>query len=514
MKGIITDRGSVTSHLAAVAREAGIPALFDTGSGTAVLAEGEPVTLVVGQDHDQGLVYQGIIAELATAARPSKRPIFESPVYLRLRAFLDKVAPLNLTDTQGATFTPQGCQTIHDVIRFAHEAIMKEMFGLSQESPGGVVSVRLTTDIPLTLFLIDLGGGLQAGLTTCHQIIPDHLECRPMKALWKGFCHPGISWSGAVAVDTRNLLTLMARGAMTGPDNLPGGESYAILSREYLNLSAKFGYHFANLDAFLSDDPDQNHVFLRFAGGAGTYYGKSLRLNFLGNVLSRLGFKISVNGDLLDASLTGSDPKSMEDLLDQVGRLLAASRLLDLGITNEAAVQRMIEAFFRGDYDFLQQAQEGRLPGFYTHTGNWKVVEAEGRRLLQQDDAEYGSLLSIGLANFMGKVMGARYWKLLDNIEAYFYFPLAIAKESEVADAVLEVRVQPVAGSVDRAGGLAFGIRNINNYFVSPNQRPGGQPHSLRVCQRPSSAKGRQRPQDHRNRPVVSAGRRDFRRPS
>ena len=87
-------------------------------------------------------------------------------------------------------------------------------------------------------------------------------------------------------------MNLMARGVMTGPENLPGGDSYAILSREYLNLSAKFGYHFANLDAFLSDDPDQNYISLQFAGGAGTYYGKSLRLNFLGNVLSRLGFKI------------------------------------------------------------------------------------------------------------------------------------------------------------------------------------------------------------------------------
>jgi pyruvate,water dikinase len=70
------------------------------------------------------------------------------------------------------------------------------------------------------------------------------------------------------------------------------------------------------------------------------------------------------------------------------------------------------------------------------------------------------------MANFMGKMMGARYQELLDNIEAYYYFPLAIAKDSEVGDAVLQVRVKPVAGSVDQAGGLAFGIRNINNYFV------------------------------------------------
>jgi pyruvate,water dikinase len=462
VKGIITEVGSVTSHLASVARESGVPALFNVGRATAVLTEGAPVTLVAGWGEDQGIIYQGLVPELAHAARPQRRPIFESPLHRRLRDFLDKVAPLNLTDPQEPSFSPRGCRTFHDIIRYAHEMLMQEMFGLSEEADRAT-SVRLSTDIPLVLHLIDLGGGLRAGLTTCDTITPDHLESLPMKDLWRGFCHPGITWQGGVTIDAGNILTLMARGAA---GELPGGESYAILSRDYLNLSAKFGYHFANLDAYLGDDSAQNRIFLRFAGGAGTYYGKSLRLNFLGNVLSRLGFKISVTGDLLDASLTGYDQKAMESILDQVGRLLATSRLLDLAITNEASVQRMIEAFFQGDYDFLQQAQKARIPGFYTNTGNWKVAEAEGRKLLQQDGSEYGSILTASLANFMGKVMGHKYLELLDNIEAYFYFPLAIARDSEVSKGTLRVKVKPVAGSIDQAGGLAFGIRNINNYFV------------------------------------------------
>ena len=462
VKGIVTQIGSVTSHLASVARETGIPALFNVGEAATGLKEGDPVTLVSGWGDDQGIIYKGLVSQVADAARPLRRPIFESPLHRRLRDFLDQVAPLHLTDPQVPSFSPRGCRTFHDIIRYAHEMLMQEMFGLAAGADGAT-SVRLTTDIPLVLHLIDLGGGLRKGLTTCDTITPDHLESLPMKALWRGFCHPGITWQGGVAIDAGNILTLMARGAA---GELPGGESYAILSREYLNLSAKFGYHFANLDAYLSDDPEQNRVFLRFAGGAGTYYGKSLRLNFLGNVLSRLGFKINVTGDLLDASLTGYDPKALGQILDQVGRLLATSRLLDLAITNEASVQRMIEAFFQGDYDFLQQAQEARIPGFYTNTGNWKVVEAEGRKLLQQDGSEYGSILTAGLANFMGKVMGHKYLELLDNIEAYFYFPLAVARDSEISEGTLRVRVKPEAGSIDQAGGLAFGIKNINNYFV------------------------------------------------
>ncbi len=462
VKGIITDVGSVTSHLASVAREFGVPALFNAVQATALLPDGEPISFI----SDRATVYQGIVPELAAAAKPLKRHMFDSPMHRRMRTFLDKLAPLNLTDPQDPSFAPSGCQTIHDVIRFAHEKVVKEMFGLSGDAAEGVISVKLTTDIPLVLHLVDLGGGLKAGLTTCDEITRDHLESLPMQALWKGFCHPGITWTGSVAVDARNFMQLMARGMMTGPENLPGGDSYAILSREYVNLSAKFGYHFANLDAFLSDTPDQNYISLQFAGGAGTYYGKSLRLNFLGNVLHRLGFKITVTGDLLEASITGLDRSSMENTLDQVGRLLASSRLLDMGIGNEAAMNRMIEGFFSGDYDFLNQAQEIRLPGFYTHTGDWHRVVEDGRTLLLQDGSDYGSSLSSGMANFMGKMMGAKYQELLDNIEAYYYFPMAIAKDSEVADAALSVRTKSVAGSVDQAGGLAFGIRNINNYFV------------------------------------------------
>jgi len=462
IKGIVTDIGSVTSHLASVAREFGVPALFDAGQATTRLSEGDPITLMA----DRGIVYQGTVPELAAAAKPMKRHLFDSPLHRRMRTFLDKVASLNLTDPQAPFFAPSGCQTVHDVIRFAHEKVVKEMFGLSGDAGEGIISVKLTTDIPMVLHLVDLGGGLKAGLTTCDEVTPDYLESLPMKALWKGFSHPGITWKGTVALNVENFMNLMARGVMTGSGDQPGGDSYAILSREYVNLSAKFGYHFANLDAFVSDLPDQNYISLQFAGGAGTYYGKSLRLTFLGNVLFMLNFKINVTGDLLEASLTGLDRRSLENTLDQVGRLLACSRLLDMAIGNEAEMTRMIEGFFAGDYDFLNQAQEIRIPGFYTHTGNWKRVEEDGRTLLLQDGSEYGSSLSSGMANFMGKMMGAKYQELLDNIEAYYYFPLAIAKDSEVGDAVLKVRVKPVAGSVDQAGGLAFGIRNINNYFV------------------------------------------------
>jgi pyruvate,water dikinase len=462
IKGLITDVGSITSHLASVAREFGIPALLDAGAATQTLVNGQEITLVA----DAGAVYQGVVADLAESARPTRRHIINSPMHTRLRAVLDKLSPLNLTDPQASDFTPSGCRTLHDVIRFAHERAMHEMFGLTEAGPGETVAARLTTNIPFPLYLIDLGGGLSEGLTTCDQVTSENLESVPMKALWRGLSHPGINWTGGIAVGARDFLTLMARGMSQRPGELPGGDSFAVISREYANLSAKFGYHYANLDAMVGDQPEANYFSLQFSGGAGTQAGRSLRLSFLGKVLIRLGCKLRITGDLLDASINGLAAADLEAVLDQLGRLLAASRLLDVAIASEADVDRMVDAFFRGDYDFFRLSQENRLPDFYTPTGVWRRVTQEGRSLILEDGSGYGRGVSSGLASLMGRIVGVKYKEFLDNIGAYFYFPLAIAKESFVTDGVLRVRAQVAGGNIDEVAGLAFAIRDVGNYFV------------------------------------------------
>ena len=463
VKGVITEIGSVASHLASVAREFGVPAIVDARGATSLLQDGQTITMVA----DNATVYEGIVPGLAAGARPLKGHVFESPMHRRLRAVLDLISPLNLTDPKGPGFSPEGCRTIQDIIRFSHEQAMREMFLLSEGPGGGVTSVKLTSNIPLVLYCIDLGGGLKEMLTTCDTITPDHIESIPMKALWSGFSHPGISWSGAVALDLRNFMTLMGSSVTAElPGGMLGGDSYAILSRDYLNLSAKFGYHYANVDVFCSEEAVQNHILLQFAGGAGSYVGRSLRISLLANVLGRLGFTITGTGDVLEASLKGCDLTLMEYTLDQLGRLLASSRLLDMAIPGQAQVEKMTAAFFAGDYDFLGQRHSSQLPGFYTRGEEWRLIEENGRRLCLQDGAKWVPALSSGMAKVMGKMFGAKYQEFLDSIRAYYYFPLAIAKDSSVADAVLRVRVKPVGGSIDRAGGLAFGIRNIGNYFV------------------------------------------------
>ncbi|MFH1153337.1 MAG: hypothetical protein V1793_05935 [Pseudomonadota bacterium] len=88
----------------------------------------------------------------------------------------------------------------------------------------------------------------------------------------------------------------------------PGGDSYALIGTDCLNLSARFGYHFATLDTFCGEEPDHNYLSLQFSGGAGSGFGKTLHLQFLGRVLDGLGCQVSIQGTGIRSR--GSTPTS------------------------------------------------------------------------------------------------------------------------------------------------------------------------------------------------------------
>ena len=428
IKGLITDIGSPASHLATVAREFGIPAIVDAKNATRLLEDGESVTMVA----DSCNVYKGRLEDTDSIPAQARSPILESPMFLRLRGALDLITPLNLKDPKDSSFSPAGCRTVHDIVRFCHEVSLQAMFGMIGEADGTAVSEKMSFNIPISLHFIDLGGGLQEGLSSCDRITPDSIRSIPMNAFWRGLTYPGINWSSAVPLDMRNLATLMSASA--GGGGLPGGNSYALVSQDYANISIKFGYHYCNVDSLCSSNPGQNYVSMQFSGGVGSYYGKLLRIDFLSRVLTRIGFAVAANGDTISASLKGLDQPAQEEALDQLGRLLASSRLLDVGIRSLEDIDRLTEAFFRGEYDYMNMGKAYALAGFYVPEGDWAwQTDSEGARLVQ-DGSKWASRFSLGLAKRLNRMMGAKYQQFMDNIQAYFYFPLAIAKDGHIAE--------------------------------------------------------------------------------
>lgn len=462
IRGIITDIGSVTSHMASVAREFGLPALVDTGDATRRLKTGEAITLSAGT----ATVYLGMVQELLSEIRPSRRLILDSPVHRKMRGILDLITPLNLLDETAPGFTAGSCRSFHDIIRFTHEMAVRSMFGIAEDSSVAAAALELVTSLPINIYLIDLGGGLTGGLTTCDEVTPQQIASRPLAALWRGFTHPGVNWEGTMNLGSSSLAGKLAATATAEFGEQPGGNSYAILSGDYLNLSIKFAYHFATLDALCGDSSSQNYISLQFSGGAGDYYGRSLRVQLMANILERLEFQVSVRGDLLDAHLSRYDREQTAVRLDLLGRLLASSRLLDMTLAGQEDISRLCDEFFSGNYDFLQQRTENLPHGLYTRGGSWQRLPTDNGVYCVQDGSGLGRRVTAQLTVALGKVLGTPYYEFLDSIEAYYYFPLAIVKESLLSEGSVQVRVMPCSGRLDRAAGIAFGIRDRENYFV------------------------------------------------
>ena len=326
--GIITDVGSVTGHMSSVAREFQIPALVGTGNATAAIPDYEIITL----DASGKTVYQGLVQGLLKKGKKPFNLKKDSPGYRLVRGNLKKIVPLTLIDPKKGNFSPQGCSTLHDIVRFAHEMAMRDMFSLGENIlPGRHKTIRLKTGLPLSIYILDLGGGLNIPESSPVAETGD-VASVPFKALLRGMAHPGVRW--------------------TGSPNASPSPSYALVSREYLNFSARPGYHFVTIDAYCSESINDNYINFSFKGGAADVGPRVRRAGLISGILRKLGFRVERKGDLVRAEMKKYDMIRLEEKLDLTGRLLGSVRLLDLALTDDQDISWYVDEFLRGATTF------------------------------------------------------------------------------------------------------------------------------------------------------------------
>lgn len=348
VSAILTDVGAATSHMASLSREFRLPTIVNTGDATRVLAEGQEVTVIAARDAPA--VYPGRIARALAPVPDQALRIEELREFRRRRYVLRLVAPLNLVDPLRDDFTPEGCRTIHDVLRFVHEKAVTRLIECADFGARSRRAVALDLSVPAGIGVIDIGGGLER-LDGTGRARLEQLASVPFRALAVGLTTPGVWRSEAVPIRTGDFLSSMFRA----PDVLAQGafaeRNVAVISREYANVHIKFGYHYTIVDCYCSDTPRDNHVDFRFAGGATDLTQRSLRLQLLSTVLEKHGFNARVRGDLLAARLANVGRDEMIPILEEVGRLLAFSRQLDAVLRNEEDVQRFATSFLAGRYE-------------------------------------------------------------------------------------------------------------------------------------------------------------------
>ncbi len=350
-RAIVTDAGSVTGHMASLAREFGVPTVLGAKTATAVISQGAEVTV----DAYSGRVYQGQVPELIALQRSRESAMKDTPVYQTLRRVADWIVPLYLVDPRAANFSPEFCKSLHDIMRLVHELSYKEMFQISDivSDTEGAGAMKLRAPIPLDLHIIDLGGGLTGINAYTRSVTVDHIASIPFKAVLKGMLHEDLRNQGPRPVDLGGFLSVM-RAQMLAPNNMAerfGDRSYALISDKYLNFSSRIGYHYSVLDAYAGETINKNYITFSFKGGAADDVRKNRRARTIAKIFEALDFSVEVREDRVDARYYKYELPLIEARLDMVGRLLQFTRQMDMLMHSEESVEVLAKSFLEGNYN-------------------------------------------------------------------------------------------------------------------------------------------------------------------
>ena len=353
VSAIITDTGTPTSHMSSLCREFRVPTLVNTGAATRLLQHGQEITLKAGDDG--AVVYDGIVRELLEYDDRNSLKMEELFEFRKRRYVLRYISILNLVDPLIDEFTPEGCKTMHDILRFIHEKSVGELVERARYGNDMVkhhMAIKLDLPIPTGIMIVDIGGGLAAGgaprSATLEQIVSV-----PLRAIVKGMMHPGVWHADAVSLGVNDFISSMMRM----PDITTDGRDYAgynvaVASGEYVNLSIRFGYHFNMLDCYCSENARNNHVYFRFVGGATDIVKRSRRVELIAAILREYGFNIVTKGDLVIGRLANISRGELEKVLDRLGRLIGYTRQLDAVLNDDASVERFVRNFLEERYTF------------------------------------------------------------------------------------------------------------------------------------------------------------------
>jgi len=346
---VVAASGGRASHFGSIAREFGLPVVSGLADVFARLAPGQLVTV----DADTGRVLAG--RDEAALAGAAARRGKARPLCTRCSEAAALLCRLRLTDPSAPGFTPAGCASLHDALRYCHEKAVAAMFRLTDEQGRGLDAARrLVSPLPFALSLLDLGGGLETdgpaagGLAPGAEATPEQIASTPLRALWQGLASDGETWpADGLSLDLNEFDRISA--GIFRKDTVALA-SYALISADYLRLLARFGYHFAVLDCLCGPRPEANFIGLRFKGGGGLPEQRRLRAEFIGTVLEGLDFSVRLRGDLLEARLLRAEQAAVERRLTTIGRLLVRSLRLDLRLDpreGSGQAERMARDFLR-----------------------------------------------------------------------------------------------------------------------------------------------------------------------
>lgn len=100
--------------------------------------------------------------------------------------------------------------------------------------------------------------------------------------------------------------------------------------------------------------------------------------------------------------------------------------------------------------------------------GFWQVAKDGDRNVLMVNGSRWSSGQSAAnLADKARALYGERYAEFLDNVKAYAYFPVCVARAVDsFSEGEISVRFKPIDGRVDQGAGIAFDVKPNGDYLI------------------------------------------------
>lgn len=339
---IITETGTSIGHLATIARELRVPAIFGAAGALDELPEGMEVTVDAGERS----VYKGVIEQMLDSAAYGSDLFPEDPEYMTLRLLLRMIMPLNLLDPESKQFSAENCLTYHDIVHFAHERSVEELLNIHDRHPefAGLSPRRLETRVPCEIFVIHIDedptperGRPGLGAQT---------DSEPFSAFIRGFSLEQMWDRGPASFKLRDIFTGLDRTFSAMNTTGSGEKNLAVIASNYMNLSLRLGYHFSVIDSYMTDNVNQNYVYFRFVGGFADKERRRRRSELIRIILEDLHFKVTVKGDLVVGKFKIARKAETAAVLTRLGELTGFTRQLDTAMASDATVEEYAKLFF------------------------------------------------------------------------------------------------------------------------------------------------------------------------
>jgi len=119
-------------------------------------------------------------------------------------------------------------------------------------------------------------------------------------------------------------------------------------------------------------------------------------------------------------------------------------------------------------FDFSNETVGAEPKSFLSVVGFWTIGSEGDNKFLVVDGRRWqAGQPAANLADKARAIYGERYAEFLDNVQAYAYFPYAVAQGiDDFRGGEISFRFKPIAGRIDQGAGILFNLKPNGDYLL------------------------------------------------